>query len=462
MTTIHATPDGDFISFTKGAAEVVVARSIRVATSAGPALLATDHLMATAEGMAADGLRVLAIGMRRWPELPPAENVFEVEHDLTLLGLVGLLDPPREEARAAVATCRQAGIVPVMITGDHPSTARAIARRLGILEDHAEVLTGRELATMPDEALGERIGRVRVYARVAPEQKLRIVRALQARGEIVAMTGDGVNDAPALEQADIGVAMGITGTDVARKQARMVLLDDNFATIVRGRARGPADLRQHPPVREVCAHDELRRGLDDLSGAVPRAADPAAAHPHPVDQPRDRRPPRPRARRRARGARRDAAAAAAARTKGVFAHGLGGSCRVGRNSSWRAWRSARRRGSFERGSAHWQTMVFTVLAFSQLAHVLAIRSERDSLLSQGLLSNRPLATAVALTVALQLAVVYLPALNVVFVTEPLTPGELLVAVGVSSLVFVAVELEKWVKRAGDCRAEPGRRRGLGA
>jgi Ca2+-transporting ATPase len=460
MTTIHATPDGDFISFTKGAVEVVVARSIRVATSAGPALLATDHLMATAEGMAADGLRVLAIGMRRWPELPSAENVFEVEHDLTLLGFVGLLDPPREEARAAVTTCQQAGIVPVMITGDHPSTARAIARRLGILEDHAEVLTGRELATMPDEALRERIGRVRVYARVAPEQKLRIVRALQARGEIVAMTGDGVNDAPALKQADIGVAMGITGTDVSKEASAMVLLDDNFATIVRAVREG----------RKI--YDNIRRfvkyalttnsaevwtiflapilgfpipllpihilWINLVTDGLPGLA--LAAEPEERDV-MQRPPRRPH--------------------EGVFAHGLGvhvawvGTFMASLALGTQAW-------FFERGSAHWQTMVFTVLAFSQLAHVLAVRSERDSLLSQGLLSNRPLAAAVALTVALQLAVVYLPALNVVFVTEPLTPGELLVAVGVSSLVFVAVELEKWVKRAGECRAEAGRRRGLGA
>ena len=189
--------------------------------------------------MAARGLRVLAFARRGWEAVPPQladgadpAEADAVESGLTLLGLVGLIDPPRPEARHAVDECREAGIVPVMITGDHPATARAVATELGILEAGAEVLTGADLRALPAEALAARVEKVRVYARVDPEQKIDIVKALQARGQFVAMTGDGVNDAPALRRADVGVAMGLGGTDVAREASALILLDDDFATIV--------------------------------------------------------------------------------------------------------------------------------------------------------------------------------------------------------------------------------------
>ena len=444
MTTIHRGAKGGFVSLTKGAVEVVLARSLQVATSAGPAPLPVDELRAASERMAADGLRVLAVGMRRWPALPPPDDPAGVEHDLTLLGLVGLLDPPREEAREAVETCRQAGIVPVMITGDHPLTARAIARRLGIVDHSGEVLTGRELASLPAEALAQRVGHVRVYARVAPEQKLRIVRALQGRGEIVAMTGDGVNDAPALKQADIGVAMGITGTDVSKEASAMVLLDDNFATIVRAVREGRKiydNIRRFVkyalttnsaevwtiflapflgfPIPLLPIHILWINLVTDGLPGLALAAEPAERD---VMQ-RAPRPPQ----------------------EGVFAHGLGvhvlwvGVLMAALALGTEVW-------FFEPGSVHWQTMVFTVLACSQLGHVLAIRSERASLFTQGLLSNVPLTGAITLTVASQFAVLYVPALNEIFATEPLSLVELAAALGVSSLVFVAVEIEKWVKR----------------
>jgi len=230
MTTIHRDPDHGFVAYTKGAPERVLERCTR---SDGNVLDddANAALLQLAERMASDGLRVLALAQREWPALPVGD-ADAIERDLTLLGLVGLLDPPRAEAFGATDTCRSAGIRPVMITGDHPATAMAIARQLGMSGLGDRVLTGRELAALDDDELVALVDSVPVYARVDPAQKIRIVRAIAATGRHVAMTGDGVNDAPALAAADIGVAMGRGGTDVAREAASLVLLDDNFATIV--------------------------------------------------------------------------------------------------------------------------------------------------------------------------------------------------------------------------------------
>ncbi|PTL35540.1 ATPase [Candidatus Methylomirabilis limnetica] len=453
MTTLHRDPAGGFVSFTKGAVEVIIERSSQMLTSSGTVEIRRDHLETISERMAADGLRVLAVGLRRWAALPATVTPETVERELTLLGFVGIMDPPREEAREAVATCRAAGIIPVMITGDHALTARAIARRLGILDDDGDaVMTGPALATLSQHELEARVEKVRVYARVAPEQKLKIVKALQARGEFVAMTGDGVNDAPALKQADIGVAMGITGTDVAKEASSMILLDDNFATIVRAVREG----------RKI--YDNMRRfikyGLTTNSGEVwtiflaPFFGLPIPLLPIQIlwinlvtdglpglalaAEPEERdvmgRPPRPP-------------------QEGVFSHGLGihviwvGLLMAALTLSAEGWFTSI-------GSAHWQTVVFTVLCLSQLGHVLAIRSERESLLTQGLLTNIPLLGAVVLTFLLQMATIYLPILNGIFKTEPLSPVELALALGVSSVIFFAVEGEKWLKRRADRRNAP--------
>jgi Ca2+-transporting ATPase len=247
MSTLHQDAEGGYLSYTKGAVEVILERSRDMATSSGPIAFDIRGIGAVSEQMAADGLRVLGVGMRRWATLPSDISPAVIERDLTLLGLIGLVDSPRGEAHEAVEMCKSGGIIPVMITGDHPMTARAVARRLGILGEGGAALTGAELAMLSAEELRARVEEIRVYARVAPEQKLNIVTALQDRGEIVAMTGDGVNDAPALRRADIGVAMGVTGTDVAKEASAMVLLDDNFATIVRAIREGR------------CIYDNIRR-----------------------------------------------------------------------------------------------------------------------------------------------------------------------------------------------------------
>jgi Ca2+-transporting ATPase len=240
MTTVHRMPDGRLLAFVKGAPEVLLQRCATVQLEGHrlPLDAATCSQIAAAnERMADDALRVLALGYR---EVAAGEPLDEqtLEQGLTFLGLAGMMDPPREEAKEAVRTCREIRIRPVMITGDHKLTAIAVAREIGIHRDGDLALTGEELGRLSDEQLRDVVERVSVYARVSPMDKLKIVRAWKARGDIVAMTGDGVNDAPALKHADIGIAMGISGTDVAKEAADMVLGDDNFATIVRAIERG--------------------------------------------------------------------------------------------------------------------------------------------------------------------------------------------------------------------------------
>jgi Ca2+-transporting ATPase len=240
MTTVHRMADGRVVAFMKGAPEVVLDRCTSIEGGGGAEPLDEERraaLLAVNEAMAGDALRVLAIA---WKELPRSGLYAEamVENGLTFLGLVGMMDPPRAEAIEAVRVCREVCVRPVMITGDHKLTAVAVAREIGIFRDGDGVLTGDELAKMDEAALAAVVERVTVYARVSPMDKLKIVRAWKRLGHVVAMTGDGVNDAPALKHADIGVAMGITGTDVAKEAADIVLSDDNFATIVRAIERG--------------------------------------------------------------------------------------------------------------------------------------------------------------------------------------------------------------------------------
>ena len=357
---------------------------------------------------------------------------------------MALIDPPRPEAAQAVADCLEAGITPVMITGDHPGTALAIASRLGIPVGRHSVMTGTRLDEVSDEQFEALVGSVRVYARVSPEQKLRIVEALQARDEFVAMTGDGVNDAPALNRADIGVAMGDKGTDVARQAADMVLLDDNFATIVQAVAAG----------RRI--FDNIRKFTKDTmssnSGEIwtlllaPLLGLPIPLLPihilwinlvtdglpglaftaEPAEPGIMRRPPRPP-------------------RESIFSHGMWqhilwvGLFVGGIAIASQAW-------ALSRDAAYWQTVVFTVLTLSQLSHSLAVRSESASLVQIGLLSNLPMLGAVLLTVVLQLAVIYLPVMNTVFHTQPLPLFDLLVCFSLSSLTLFAVEAEKWLVR----------------
>ncbi len=227
MTTLHASPQG-VISYSKGAPEIILESCTQQLTKDGEILLTAQSrgaILDVARQMASEALRVLAVSFKSDATLKDAE------HEMTFLGLIGMIDPPRPEAKSAIQTCEQAGIKPVMITGDHPLTAQAIARELGLVKT-GRIVTGAELEAMSDEEFDLEVDHIEVYARVSPAHKLRVVTALQKKGHVVAMTGDGVNDAPALKKADIGIAMGITGTDVTKEAAAMMLTDDNFASIV--------------------------------------------------------------------------------------------------------------------------------------------------------------------------------------------------------------------------------------
>jgi Ca2+-transporting ATPase len=444
MTTLHAGVQG-FTGYTKGAPESVLPCCDSQWTPGGALPLDAQGVIDQADRLAAQGLRVLALARRDHLELPDTNAPEMVEQQLQFLGLIALIDPPRAEAEAAVRDCITAGITPVMITGDHPATARAIAQRLGIVNGaQAEVLTGQDLATLDDAALLLRVSQVQVYARVDPAQKIRIVEALQAQGEIVAMTGDGVNDAPALKRADIGVAMGRGGTDVAREAASMVLLDDNFATIVAAVREGR---RIYDNIRKF-----VRYTMTSNSGEIwtlflaPLVFLPIPLLPihilwinlvtdglpglalaaEPAERGIMQRPPR-------------------AHTESMFANGMWqhilgvGLLIAGLCLGVQAWALAT-------GHAHWQTMVFTVLTLAQMVHVMTIRSEGESLWQLGLGSNKPLLGAVLLTFVLQMATIYVPALNPIFKTQPLSLGELGICLGAAALVGVVVELEKLWRR----------------
>ena len=444
MTTFHA-DGGAFEAFTKGAPESVLPRCTAHWSPKGLLPLDPDAVLVEADRLAAQGLRVMAFARRAWPRLPAEPDVEAIESDLALIGLIGMIDPPREEAATAVRDCISAGIRPVMITGDHPATALAIARRLGIVpDDAAQGITGAELSELDEATLKARVEGVRVYARVDPAQKIRIVQALQSHGQFVAMTGDGVNDAPALKAADIGVAMGKGGTDVAREASSLVLLDDNFATIVAAVREGR---RIYDNIRKFVRYAMTGNSAEVLTlAAAPLFGLPMPLLPihilwvnlvtdglpglalaaEPAERCIMQRPPRP--------------PNESLFAQGMWQHILGmGLLIAGLCLAVQAW-------ALHTGHAHWQTMVFTVLTLAQMAHVMAIRSESEPLWRLGLASNRPLLGAVLLTFALQMATIYVPFLNPIFRTEPLSLGELGICVAAALVVYCVVELEKAWRR----------------
>ncbi|MEW5937959.1 MAG: HAD-IC family P-type ATPase, partial [Candidatus Thermoplasmatota archaeon] len=369
-----------------------------------------------------------------------------MEERFTFLGLIGMMDAPRQDAVEAVARCRTAGIKVVMITGDHQLTAEAIAREMGIFQEGDTSLTGAELERISDEHLTTIAEKVSVYARVSPEHKVRIVQALKTKGHIVAMTGDGVNDAPALKRADIGVAMGITGTDVAKESAAMVLTDDNFASIERAVEEGRAiydNVRKF--IRYMLstnAGEVLVIFVASLLGwPLPMIAiqilwinlvtDGFPALALGVEPPESgimsRKPRSPK--------------------ESIFAGGLGFHIIwVGLlmllGTLW-IFNWALEAGE---GLEKARTLAFTTIGFYQLWHVLTIHIERDTVISRKFFCNKWLLAAVGISGLLMLAVVYVPVLAQIFRTAPLSWLELLLCAAVSSSVFIAVEVEKALRR----------------
>jgi len=452
MTTVHQHGEG-WVVYAKGAPEAVLPLCRQTLTHAGLEPVNSDELLRQAEQIAAAGYRVLAVAMKQVDVVPADITAATMESELCFMALVGLIDPPRDEAAQAVAECIDAGITPVLITGDHPATALAIARRLNICAEADVAVTGEALRGWSNEQLQARVRDLKVYARVSPQQKIRIVEALQAVGEFCAMTGDGVNDAPALKRADIGIAMGKKGTDVAREAADIVLLDDNFATIVSAVREGR---RIYDNIRKF-----IKYTMTSNSGEIwtmflaPLLGMPLPLLPihilwinlvtdglpglalalEPLDPGVMKRPPRPPQESIFAG--------------GMWQHIIWVGLLIGGVSLYgQAW-------ALDHGSVDGQTMVFTVLTFAQLAHVLAIRSEQKSLWRLGLLSNRPLLIVVMGTVGLQLALIYTPWLNQLFNLQPLSALDLALSVALASLVFMAVELEKWVRgRSSAARPNP--------
>ncbi|MDR2911871.1 MAG: cation-translocating P-type ATPase [Alistipes sp.] len=447
MTTVHRRAGQPHLVAVKGGMDELLARCEHIMDGGATRPLTDadrEEIRRVNVAMAESALRVLAVGMDEIDAVPERVSTETLERNLVFVGLLGMIDPPRDEVRAAVARCREAGIKPVMITGDHKITAVAIARSLGIMQEGDEAVTGTELAKMTDDELRERIDRISVYARVAPEHKVRIVSAFQSQGKVVAMTGDGVNDAPALKLADIGVAMGITGTDVSKEAADVVLADDNFATIVAAVEEGRSIYGNILKVIQFLLSTNVGEilvlliavllGWDtpllpihilwinlvtDSLPALALSVDPAAEgimQRPPVDS-----------------------------RRGIMTGGF--ALRVMLQGAMIGGLSLiANRVGIVASPDHAHTMTFAVLAFSQIMLVLGVRSDRSSALC-GLFTNRWLWGALAVVSAMMWAVLEVPALKRIFHVADLGPAEWTWVIALSAAPLVITEAVKLVIRA---------------
>lgn len=435
-----------YVAFTKGAIDGLLAMTSAVWVEGELEPFSPewqDRVMKAHDQLAQRGMRVLGVALRFLEEIPQKSDLASLEQDLVLIGLFGMIDPPRPEVSAAISTCLKAGIRPVMITGDHPLTARHIATQIGITEND-RFLTGQELDKLTPDELNQASKDVSVFARVSPEHKLTLIQTYQEQTLVVSMTGDGVNDAPALKKADIGVAMGITGTDVAKEASDMILLDDNFATIVAAIEEGRIiydNIRKFIKYLLSCNASEIGVMLIGPFLGMPLPLLPLqilwmnlvtdglpalALGVEPAEENVMKRPPH-------------------SSTESVFGRG--------------AWQFILMMGvlmsivsilvgflSWRAGWEHWQTLLFATLIFSQLALAVGVRSEVNSLFKIGIRSNMSMLWAILGTILLQLLVIYLPFFQRVFKTQALSLVELGIAVGVSLCIWLAVELQKWYFR----------------
>lgn len=449
MSTLYKKENKIFV-FVKGAPEKIIPRCHFYSKSPKNSLENAAFLLNSAHMMAAKGLRVIAFAFKEILEIPNDPSAEKIETNLTFLNLVGLIDPPRFDVKGAIELCHKASIHVAMITGDHPATSLTIAQRLGILapelskkEAQNFILTGSQIENLSAHDLKTKIQNIRVYARVSPEHKIKIIQALQDNGEFVAMTGDGVNDAPALKRANIGIAMGKTGSDVAREAAAMILLDDNFASIVDSVREGR---RIYDNIRKFIKY-ALTGNLAEI-GTLFLA--PFVGLPMPliplhilwinlitdglpglalVSEPEEEnimnRPPR-------------------SPQQSIFGQGLWehtlwvGLFMTAINLCVLAW-------AFHSGSSHWQSMVFTVLTLSQIGHILAIRSEKSFFRRKNLFSNIPLLATAIFTIILQIGTLYLDQLRKVLKTNALSAKELCICIFFSSLTFFFIEIIKYLR-----------------
>jgi Ca2+-transporting ATPase len=442
MTTLHTTAEG-VVAYAKGAPEIILDACTSQLTEFGTFRLETgskDTLLGIARQMASEALRVLAVATK------PAATLDNAEREMTFLGLVGLIDPPRPEASAAIETCRQAGIKPVMITGDHPLTAQAIARELGLLQT-GRVVTGADLDALSDDEFDGEVEHIDVYARVSPAHKLRVVTALQQRGHLVAMTGDGVNDAPALKKADIGIAMGITGTDVTKEAAAMMLTDDNFASIVAAVEEGRGvfgNIKKYLMylLSSNIGEMGLMAGASLLGLPLPLSAvqilyvnlatDGLPALALAVDPPEDdlmRHPPRnPKT--------------------GIFTRPvvilmlLGGLWSTLINLGLYIWAT-----NSGRSAAEATTMTFVSLVLIQFFKAYNFRSDRTSVLHRPF-ANKWLNRAIGWELLLLAIIIYAPFLQEPFGTFSLPLEDWLIIIGLAFSVVPVLEVAKWLERRG--------------
>ena len=450
MSTIHAVPGGGGIVYVKGAPDVLLERC-----EYGPKGELTtaerQRILRANEEMASQAMRVLAVARGSVKQIPRKPDSWSVERDLTFLGLFGLTDPPRKEVKEAVKRCYQAGIRPVMITGDHKATAVAIARELNICREGDLSVTGAELDFMPQEILEEDIERFSVFARVSPEHKMRIVQAWQKKGKITAMTGDGVNDAPALKAADIGCAMGLTGTDAAKGAAEMILTDDNFSTIVRAVEEGRgiySNIRKAIHYLLSCNIGEILTifvaTLLDLGqmplipvqllwlNLVTDSLPALALGVEPVEAGVMDAPPR-----QAQESLFDKEFSVRLAWQGIM---------VGVLTLTAYFAGLYAFGTPGQEGASANTMAFATLTMSQLFHAFNVRSEERSLFSQGIFSNPAMNRAFATGLVLQLAVLLIPPLQGVFSVIPMTGTQWTTVLTLAMTPIPVCEVEKWLRR----------------
>ena len=451
MATCHALPNGEALVAVKGAPEAVLARCTHLLGAQGPRPLTDGDRRRIAQvggDLAGQALRVLAVAQRLQPALPKSMAAESLEAELTFVGLIGMMDPPRPEVRQAVDRCAGAGIRPVMITGDHKDTAVAIAKQLNIYRPGDKAIDGAGLDFLPQETLEEEIEAFSVYARVTPEHKMRIVQAWQRRGHVVAMTGDGVNDAPALKAADIGCAMGKTGTDVAKGAADMILTDDNFATVVAAVEQGRgiyANIRKAIHYLLSCNIGEILTIF--LATLLPVSQAPLspvqllwlnlvtdslpalALGMEPVEKTAMTQPPRGKEEPLFSRAFSRRLAWQGALVGGItlLAYGLG----------------FHLTGTF----AVANTMAFATLTFSQLFHAFDVRSETTPLFRLGWFSNPAMNRAFLAGAALQGAVLLAPPLQGVFAVVPMDLAQWGIVLGLALTPLVVCEIEKALRRA---------------